>query len=310
MSNNDKWGALSMRDRAFLIREAVRNGITDIGSIKDTWEHKFDGNSDGISGFFTNMKEKLRKLDGRVWGLRVTKASAPPAEERKEEIPYFKRVKPNDSKTPEKSTFIENDIANRQRSMYIQARKKGHDSSEYFIPYIEDQEIKVPGVGRVTKNMLDSLAVNSHRAGIPWEEGLGLAFVETKGGAAPNMSISAYRKNFIKQHGVPPTEEEIKQKERAMLNSSYARNFGGIHPQFLINDHEWTIRGWEESNFYKNILHNIKSPLEHGFTMYKHGIYNAGNPSHTSEVKKEAKRIKALPIIQEWAKNSPYVKNN
>lgn len=50
MSNNDKWGALSMRDRAFLIREAVRNGITDINSIRDTWEHRFDGESDTING--------------------------------------------------------------------------------------------------------------------------------------------------------------------------------------------------------------------------------------------------------------------
>lgn len=46
MSTNNKWQALSMRDRAFLIREAVRNGITDINSIRDTWEHRFDGESD------------------------------------------------------------------------------------------------------------------------------------------------------------------------------------------------------------------------------------------------------------------------
>jgi hypothetical protein len=45
MFTNNKWGALSMRDRAFLIREAVRNGITDINSIRDTWEHRFDGES-------------------------------------------------------------------------------------------------------------------------------------------------------------------------------------------------------------------------------------------------------------------------
>lgn len=43
MSTNNKWGALSMQDRAFLIREAVRNGITDIESIRDTWEHRFSG---------------------------------------------------------------------------------------------------------------------------------------------------------------------------------------------------------------------------------------------------------------------------
>lgn len=45
MSTNNKWQALSMKDRAFLIREAIRNGITDIDSIRDTWEHRFDGES-------------------------------------------------------------------------------------------------------------------------------------------------------------------------------------------------------------------------------------------------------------------------
>lgn len=48
MSTNNKWQALSMKDRAFLIREAVRNGITDINSIRDTWEHRFDGTKDNI----------------------------------------------------------------------------------------------------------------------------------------------------------------------------------------------------------------------------------------------------------------------
>lgn len=37
MSTNNKWQALSMKDRAFLIREAVRNGITDINSIRDLY---------------------------------------------------------------------------------------------------------------------------------------------------------------------------------------------------------------------------------------------------------------------------------
>lgn len=46
MSNKNKWEALSMKDRAFLIREAVRNGITDINSIRDTWEHRFSGEED------------------------------------------------------------------------------------------------------------------------------------------------------------------------------------------------------------------------------------------------------------------------
>lgn len=37
MPTNDKWGALSMRDRAFLIREAVLQGITKLPYIRDLY---------------------------------------------------------------------------------------------------------------------------------------------------------------------------------------------------------------------------------------------------------------------------------
>ena len=64
MSENSKWQALSMRDRAFLIREAVRNGITDMNSIIDLYnqrEHSFSGEEDigvwdRISSFFTKKE--------------------------------------------------------------------------------------------------------------------------------------------------------------------------------------------------------------------------------------------------------------
>ena len=45
MSNNNKWEALSLRDRAFLMREGIRNGITDLNEIRDLYNqsHKFSG---------------------------------------------------------------------------------------------------------------------------------------------------------------------------------------------------------------------------------------------------------------------------
>lgn len=392
MSNNDKWGALSMRDRAFLIREAVRNGITDVNTIRTMYneqgekirlgvpyrtfeagsdydyfnaspenmprstdghwssrngytgqllkstnhptyplmlqgekeagyeikqigdreysfpkEHEFSGESDNKS-ILTIIKENLRKLDERVWGTRSNSSDSSHTAPSKSTEYLPRRVRLNDSKTPEKSTLIENFLAENLRTLNLKAKQKGHNADDYFIPYIEEQEIRVPGVGRVTKNMLDSIAVNAKKAGIPWEEGVGLAFLETKGGAIPNSSTDAWEKNFIKRYNRKPTYEEIHEQERAMLNSSFARNFGGIHPQFLINDHEWVNRGWEKSKEYKDLLHDIKSPLEHGFTMYREGIYNTGNKYHTTAVKKEAKRIKELPIIQEWAEKSPYTK--
>lgn len=68
MSIHNKWQALSMKDRAFLIREAVRNGITDIDSIRDTWEHRFDGLRDVVEKVNTSDKDFARRLrqEGRA----------------------------------------------------------------------------------------------------------------------------------------------------------------------------------------------------------------------------------------------------
>lgn len=67
MNNDNKWEALSMRDRAFLIRQAVKNGITDIGSIRNTWEHRFGGEEnlpkilDSYSATATSPSEEYLK---------------------------------------------------------------------------------------------------------------------------------------------------------------------------------------------------------------------------------------------------------
>lgn len=48
MDKDKKWEALSMRDRAFLIRQAVRNGITDINSIKNLYVESQQGIKLGV----------------------------------------------------------------------------------------------------------------------------------------------------------------------------------------------------------------------------------------------------------------------
>lgn len=220
----------------------------------------------------------------------------------------FERVKENDSPTKEASEFIENDIAKRQESFYKIAKEKGHDSEPYFIPYIDDKEIIINGAGRASSNMLDSLVVNSKKAKVPFVDALGLAVEETKMGATPNISTNAWIDSFIETTGRKPTSEEIKTKERELLNTSFARNFGGIHPQFLINDHEWFKRGWEDSNKYKNILKDIKSPLQHGLTLYKLGLYNTGDKYHKTKVQSAGNKAIKSKDVQNWLKTSEYAK--
>lgn len=195
----------------------------------------------------------------------------------------MKRVRRNDSPTQEASEVIENDIASRQQKMNRRAIRIGNDATDYYIPYIIEKEIKVPGVGRVSTNALDSLAVNAQRAGIDVSDALGLASIETKFGANPNIVL-----------GDDPEEN------RAIMNASFMRNYGGIYPQFMVNNHEWFQNGWEDSKYGPKL--KVASPLQQAFIMFKNGIYNSGERGHTQKVKNEGKRLMSLPIIQNWYK--------
>ena len=65
MNKSNKWGALSMKDRAFLIRQAVKNGITDIGEVKKLYQesHQFSGEEDTAESLMkmalTSKKDKF-----------------------------------------------------------------------------------------------------------------------------------------------------------------------------------------------------------------------------------------------------------
>ena len=95
------------------------------------------------------------------------------------------RVRDNDSPTKERSQKIEDNIHKRQ--INLNAKRPAED---YYIPYIIEDEISVPGIGRVSTNMLDSIAVNASKAGISLADGLGLHSVETKFGANPNIILA------------------------------------------------------------------------------------------------------------------------
>lgn len=195
----------------------------------------------------------------------------------------FNRVKQNDSPTKEVSESYENDINSTIKK--TSALRKA--SAKYFIPYVYDKEIKVRGAGRMSSNMLDSIAVNANKAGITFNEGLGLAVQETNGGGMPNVSVKPeYGKDVV----------------RANYNMSYARNFGGIPAENLINDYEYYKQGYKGTKH--NDLTNIESPLQHGFTMYKKGLYNPGDKNHSNDVKAAGNKAMSSPDVQKWIKEN------
>lgn len=83
--NNDKWEALSLRDRAFLIRESVKNGVTNLNEIRDLYHqnHQFsgvEGNAeedpgilkdawDTVKGWFSKEEPKYITKDNYIQEL-------------------------------------------------------------------------------------------------------------------------------------------------------------------------------------------------------------------------------------------------
>jgi hypothetical protein len=195
----------------------------------------------------------------------------------------FSRVKENDSPTKEISGGYE-DYVNKTITKHYKDRPS---TAKYYIPYLYDKEIKVNGAGRMSSNMLDSIAVNANKAKIPFNEALGLAVQETHGGAMPTIAVPA---------GMD------KDKVRAHFNMSYARNYGGIPAEFLINDYEYYKQGYKGTKY--NDLSNIESPLQHGFTMYKKGLYNPGDKNHKNDVKAAGDKAISSPDVQKWIKEN------
>lgn len=196
------------------------------------------------------------------------------------------RARENDSPTKEASEALENSM---NRMVYDGASSR-RPNMKYAIPYLEDREIKVKGVGRVTTNALDSLAKYAAIVGVPLEEALGLSAQETAFGAAPYYNYDS------KING-----ETI--SSRALGNSSYFRNFGVIPAENLVRDFRYNKPDWKGEYISQDV-----PPLQHALEYWKAGKYNPGDPNHTSDVRNKGKKVMSDPNIQQWMKDSQYVK--
>lgn len=193
----------------------------------------------------------------------------------------------NDSPTKEMSESLEDSMN------YMMYNRKGYvkPNMKYAIPYREDLEIKVPGVGRVPTNALDSLAKYAYEAKIPLEEALGLAAQETAFGAVPLYNVQSPNKDDSEE-----VKNKIRERNRALLNSSYFRNFGIIPAENLVRDFRY--------NVVQDPIDRNTPPLRHAFEYYKKGDYNRGDPNHTNDVKRKGKQVMSTGPIKEWVKNS------
>ena len=194
------------------------------------------------------------------------------------DIVVFGRLKENDSKfDPKESERFENS-SNSYIWKTLANEYPAKPNLEYMIPYIDSLEIKVPGVGRVSTNALDSLAKYAVITKTPLSEALGLSAQETQFGAIPSGNMTAVK---TKQDAL---------NNRHLANMSYFRNFGWIPAEYLVRDFRY--------NYYP--IDRTVPPLQHAFEYWNSGNYNNGDPKHTKMVRDRGESVIITRAIQDW----------
>lgn len=291
IKNRDRWSALSMKDRADLIKLYVGNGVTSLDEIRRDYnsfatggdtENTSDSNwtllykdlPNGYKQVVTSLAKELNydiKNIEKIYNSGILKA---PIQARFRGAPTA-RVRSNDSPTKNNSEALEDEM----NKLLFNSKGRRLPNMKYAIPYIEELEVKVPGVGRTTTNALDSLAKYAYEARIPLEEAIGIAAQETVLGALPLYNYG---------------DENV--SDRALGNASYFRNYGIIPAENFVRDFRYNVA---EDPISRDI-----PPLLHAFEYWKKGNYNRGDPNHTSDVRNKGRAVMNTKVIQEWVKNS------
>lgn len=209
------------------------------------------------------------------------------------------RVRENDSPTKEASEKLGDNI---NKSIYGnvisngQITQSGKPNLKYAIPYLEDKEIVVDGVGRLTTNALDSLAKYAKISNISLQEALGLYGQETIGGAVPYGNVEK-----IKKTDSVEKQKEIKERNRALFNLNYSREYGWIPAEYIVRDFEYNRLGHE--------VDRTIPPLQHAFDYFKKGKYNTGDSSHTKDVLNKGSQMLNDSDVKKWISESEYTKD-
>lgn len=285
-----------MSDRAKYIQLAVQNGITDLSQIRDTYnsyaeEGRINRYDDG------GLSNKLGKVVRGLWD--TMKSNKPSTSAKSTEIvtgsTHKSRVRENTSPTAHgKWDTGDNSFSNStELEDYINSKIPDYyrEDPKYFLPFIEDQEIRVRG-NRMSKNQLDSLAKYAGQAGVP-KEAIGLGF-ESIFGSVPLVNVSSALKLIKGNDDTERDKEKDKIRDRVISNANYNRAFGGVPASAFIRDAEYTERGYNRGNPYEG------HPLVHGFDYFDRGLYNPGYAGHRQQVYNIGKDIFKDKNIQDW----------
>lgn len=221
--------------------------------------------------------------------------------------------------------------------VYRMGIKSGNYKSplvNYNIPFIKDKAITLTNAGLATgailsTNLLDSIAVNAERAGLPLKTAIGLATKESTLNNPTYDPVSRAKLSRIDRHELKKAKwrqsqigvtEPIKAKQNIGVGDTSEGLLINYNPDDNTYDSAMTyifkkaksmddyVRMMEETENYadrqaaKNQAKPSKSYLQAGFEAYKRNPqgYNPGQSNYVELVNKRAEEVWGSPEIQEW----------
>lgn len=168
------------------------------------------------------------------------------------------------------------------------------NTQSYIIPFIKEKAITLTNAGRATgaklsTNLLDSLADNAVRAGVPIRTAIGLATKESTLGN--------------------PTDDRTAWN----ISSAIREQFNGIYPGTVqhINNGTNIVQGDNLINYHKGNTNTSvfsdnteKSVIQEGLEFYKQhpDKYNPGQPGYQKSVEARGNEVMNSPEVQKWYK--------
>lgn len=256
----------------------------------------------------TKPKKYLAKLTDRVWNTK--EEAIRDNATYKKDVNYRYRIKSENYKSPLKN---------------------------YNIPFIPEKKITLTNAGLATgavlsTNLLDSIAVNAERAGLPIKTAIGLATKESTlnnptSSVLNRAKISVNDRDVVatsKINGYSILKAHQQKGNRNVLESDlinftsddnpYLSTMLYLNPPFRsgrrskITTQEEFDRKLKESELYNDRRATInqaqpsKSYLQAGFELYKRNPqrYNPGQSNYQQLVDKRANEVWGSPEIQEW----------
>lgn len=320
------WKDLTMSQKAEVMKMASANGIYDLNSIRSLYDSantyatggdteapvganignilNKDTNTKGRKVYvskrgarFNTREEAIR--DNATYGVKYRNQDGVKTYvEGIGNIIMPKRVRPNNSRTREKSEKWENKMAER---FAINSYKEPHGKADYDIPFIEDKKFIIDNATTST-NVIDSIAKytaihnrNVQKAENPskYAEPRKLDFSESIGllhesfwGAQP----------YFNRSDIAKKSEEM---ENEYANSNYFTAFGSIPAEALVRN--WHYKSTNVSTSTPPLLDAIRYYAEGD---YNRGENNSNKEKHDRKVRTSGTNYMQNKTVQEWVKQN------